>query len=368
MRGTMRKPLAPRLAAALLLGAWTAAWSPLPTGDLRAETIATISPTDLSGCSILVDQATNVATGNGGTRRSATIQSAVDAAKPGDVVCVGPGDHDGERVAVTRSGTAKAPIRIRALGEVKTAGFVVNADHVAIEGFTVSNRSLGDGQEGRAMGIYLSGTGLKALGNTAIDTEGDGIGCDTNPPSCIDVVIARNTVRGADGTGIIVAGRRILVEANDVSRSIMIKSTDADGMRFFGSDITIRRNYVHDISDREYPPGENPHTDCFQTFDISTRHHRGRDRGQRLQERRSPVLDRRRAGEGEVGLHQIPQQYLRKQRQPGPAHSALPRRRGRQQPVPALDQVFRGAAGIGIDKDDHRQQRVPRAAAALLYR
>jgi hypothetical protein len=257
----------PKFAAALLLGAWTAARSLLPTGDLRAETIATISPADLSGCSIFVDRATNVTTGNGSARRFAAIQAAVDAAKPGDVVCVGPGDHSNERVAVTRSGTAKAPIRVRALGEVKTAGFVVKADHVGIEGFTVSNRGLGDDQDGRAMGIYLSGTGLKAVGNTAIDTEGDGIGCDTYPPSCIDVVISRNTVRGADGTGIIVAGRRILVAGNDVSRSIKIKSTDADGMRFFGSEITIRGNYIHDISDRGYPEGDNPHTDCFQTFD-----------------------------------------------------------------------------------------------------
>jgi Right handed beta helix region len=269
MRRAMRKFPIRKSAAALLVGAWAMAWSLLSTAEPRAETIATISPAGLSGCSIVVDRTTNVAAGTGSALRFPTIQGAVDAARPGDVVCVGVGDHEDERVAVTRSGTAKAPIRIRALGEVKTAGFVVDADHVAIEGFTISNRGRGDDQDGRAMGIYLSGTGLKVLGNTAIDTEGDGIGCDTNPPSCVDVVISHNTVRGADGAGIIVAGRRILVEGNDVSRSVRIKSTDADGMRFFGSDITIRGNYVHDISDREYPPGQNPHTDCFQTFDIS---------------------------------------------------------------------------------------------------
>jgi hypothetical protein len=263
----MNEPRMPRTAAALLVGAWAMAWSLLPPENLRAETIATISPADLSACSILVDRATNVATGSGSTRRFAAIQAAVDAAKPGDIVCVGAGDHNDERVAVTRSGTAKAPIRIRALGDVRMAGFVVKANHVAIEGFTVSNRSLGEDQEGRAMGIYLSGTGLKAIGNTVIDTASDGIGCDAYPPSCTDVLIARNTVRGVDGTGIVVAGRRILVEGNDVSRSVVINSSDADGMRFFGSEITFRGNYIHDISDRGYPEGENPHTDCFQTFD-----------------------------------------------------------------------------------------------------
>jgi parallel beta helix pectate lyase-like protein len=74
-------------------------------------------------------------------------------------------------------------------------------------------------------------------------------------------------VRGADGTGIIVAGRRILVEGNNVSRSVALNSDDADGMRFFGSEITFRGNFIHDISDRGYPKSKDPHTDCFQTFD-----------------------------------------------------------------------------------------------------
>jgi hypothetical protein len=31
----------------------------------------------------------------------------------------------------------------------------------------------------------------------------------------------------------------------------------------------IRANHIHDISDRGYPQGEEPHADCFQTFDDS---------------------------------------------------------------------------------------------------
>jgi hypothetical protein len=267
MRDALRDSLLPGFSAPLLAGAWALSWCLLAPASLRAETITTMPPTDLSSCSILVDRATTVAAGNAGTRRFATIQSAVDAAEPGDLVCVGAADRSSERVTVKRSGTAKAPIRIRALGEVKTAGFVVNADHVSIEGFTVSNRSLGSEQEGRAMGIYLFGTDLKAIGNTVIDTAGDGIGCDAYPPSCTDVEIAHNTVRGADGTGIIVAGQRILIEGNDVSRSVAFNSDDADGMRFFGSEITFRGNFIHDISDRGYPESKDPHTDCFQTFD-----------------------------------------------------------------------------------------------------
>jgi len=47
----------------------------------------------------------------------------------------------------------------------------------------------------------------------------------------------------------------------------MVDETDADGVRFFGTQITMRGNYIHDIFDRGYPADSNPHTDCFQTFD-----------------------------------------------------------------------------------------------------
>jgi len=52
-----------------------------------------------------------------------------------------------------------------------------------------------------------------------------------------------------------------------VSGSIRRKASDADGIRFFGSDIQIRENTVSDIKQDGYPRGTEPHTDCFQTFD-----------------------------------------------------------------------------------------------------
>jgi Right handed beta helix region len=175
-------------------------------------------------------------------------------------------DHDHERPHITTSGTDSAPIQIRALGEVRTSGFVIEASHILLDGFTVSNQGRRD-KTGRDWGIYLAGTGLRITNNVVLDTEGYGISCETYPPSCFDTVIAGNIVQGADGTGILAAGERILVENNDVSRSIMVDETDADGMRFFGSEITFRKNYIHDIFDRGYPADNNPHTDCFQTFD-----------------------------------------------------------------------------------------------------
>jgi hypothetical protein len=220
------------------------------------------------GCSLVVGLAAQDPAVEPGATRIATIQEAVERAEPGDDICVFSADDARERVTVTRSGTPDAPIRLRAMGEIQTAGFIVEADHVSIEGFSVSNRGVGD-DEGRGMGIYLAGAGLRIRNNRVSGTDGAGIGCEHNLPRCTDAVIANNTVRGANGSGIIVLGRRILVENNDVAESIMGDGIDADGIRFFGSDMVIRGNFIHDIYDRGYPPDEGPHTDCFQTFDDS---------------------------------------------------------------------------------------------------
>jgi len=38
-------------------------------------------------------------------------------------------------------------------------------------------------------------------------------------------------------------------------------------MRFFGINMKLLNNNVHDISHGAIRPGRKPHTDCFQTFD-----------------------------------------------------------------------------------------------------
>jgi hypothetical protein len=129
----------------------------------------------------------------------------------------------------------------------------VEANYVMVEHFAVAS---GDG-------IVLAGHGLSVDHNTVRDAQLDGISCDDD---CSDLLIDANTVERADGTGISVRGARIVVRGNDVSGSVRKKANDADGVRFFGSDIQISGNTVHDISDRGYAT-DPPHTDCFQTFD-----------------------------------------------------------------------------------------------------
>ena len=258
------KVLAPLVAAGALAAA---AAGLLSVGPVQGQTT---SPSwtlplarDPAGCTLIVDRDRSATAG-----AFATIQSAVDQARPGDVVCVRSLDHQDERVSVKRSGRRGAPIVLKALGRVLTSGFVIEADDVVVTGFTVGKRPP-EREDGRGMGIYLAGARLQAIGNTIVEPGGDGIGCELKAPNCNDAAIVDNTIRGADGNGINAIGDRIRIAGNDVAGSRMITAGDADGIRFFGTGIVVRGNYVHDISDRGYPEGEEPHTDCFQSFDQS---------------------------------------------------------------------------------------------------
>jgi parallel beta-helix repeat protein len=153
---------------------------------------------------------------------------------------------------MTRSGTPDAPIRLAADGAT-VENVQVTADHVIVEGFTVTG---GDG-------IALEGTGLTAQHNTIHDTQRGGIACT----SCTDSTITANTVQHVSTVGIYISGQRITVSGNTISDTFAQDDGDADGMRFFGTGHRITGNTIRDISDRGYRAP--PHPDCFQTFDHS---------------------------------------------------------------------------------------------------
>lgn len=251
------------LVLALAPAAANAVIWPEELGQVLSWTPPASTAGDLEDCTLVVDR---LAAGQPSAIQPSAIQTAVDEAEPGDVLCVRSPDHQDELVRVTRSGAPGAPIELRALGRVVTGGFIVEADDILIRGFTVDN----DGVPfpgGREAGFHLAGARLGILDNLILDPGGYGIHCHLHAPRCEDTAIIGNTVRGVDGIGINAMGRNLLVEGNDVAGSFAREAGDADGMRFFGERILIRRNYVHHISDRGYPEGEEPHTDCFQTFD-----------------------------------------------------------------------------------------------------
>lgn len=195
-----------------------------------------------------------------------TIAPAIASAKPGSVICVGAGDLGAERPLITVSGREGAPIELRATGAAVLGGFDVKADWWIISGFDVQPRS-----SAPTPGIAIRGTGVQVIRNTVRNATDYGIRCDTSAPSCDRGLIANNRVLGSVGTGIFVYGADVLVQSNDVSGSVQVGSSDADGIRFFGDRLTIRRNHVHDISAAGWPAGTEPHADCFQTFTESKR-------------------------------------------------------------------------------------------------
>ncbi len=204
------------------------------------------------------------ATVNGRTPQA--IEDAVADAAPGDVVCIRPGVYDSGADEIRTSGKPDAPIEVRAVGRVVLRNVRIDAKHIRFVGFEIAPPPGEMAGDELTPGISLRGTGLVVSRNFVHDTAGDGIACVQRSPSCVEAVISRNTVRRPDGTGIVVLGRDDRVVRNDISESVRIRASDADGIRFFGSGHVIRSNRVHDISDDGYA-ADAPHTDCFQTFD-----------------------------------------------------------------------------------------------------
>ncbi|MGB9279998.1 MAG: right-handed parallel beta-helix repeat-containing protein [Pseudonocardiaceae bacterium] len=185
--------------------------------------------------------------------RADDVQAALDAAAPGNTVCFSGGDLADADLAMTKSGTADAPIILAADGAT-VHEVQIKADHVVLQGFTVA----GGG------GVLLEGAGLTARNNTVHDTEQGGVTCDP----CTDSTIESNTMTHVASNGIDITGQRITVHANTISDTVVSRhGGDADGMRFFGSGHRITDNTIFDISAEGYR--SPPHPDCFQTLDNS---------------------------------------------------------------------------------------------------
>jgi hypothetical protein len=242
---------------------WRTIWITAAAISIAASACGTVAAGDVGRVNLeQADDAlcTETVTPNGG----GTIQAAVDrSAGPGAVICVEPGNYP-ERVHITRGGTIDQPLTLRAAPNAQTEGFIVNADDVVIRGFSIAGQPGVD--EGRGFGIYLAGQRLAAVSNVVSYPSQDGIGCEQTAPNCPGAVIRENLVIGSEGAGIVSYGNNVLIEGNDVSRSTSHHAVDADGVRFYGSRVELRDNRIHDISAVGYPPGEAPHTDCFQTF------------------------------------------------------------------------------------------------------
>jgi parallel beta-helix repeat protein len=201
-----------------------------------------------------------------------TIQKAADMVE-GGIVNVRAGRYN-ERVLVTRSGSAATPITFQAEAGTIMQGFTIQADHIQVAGFEITNSNIS----------YAHGTGISIQGqfNDVRDNYihdllfGEGIwlygGPGRDAAYSSNNTIAGNRIVRARNAGMVIEGVSNLVQDNDISHTIQSprdapprQGADADGIRFFGSGHVFRRNYIHDISLTD-PGNPNPHIDAFQTW------------------------------------------------------------------------------------------------------
>jgi hypothetical protein len=201
-----------------------------------------------------------------------TIQKAANTLAAGDTVIVAAGTYP-ERVQVTRSGAAGAPITFRANGSVTMKGFTILANYVTVQGFYITDTP-DHWRDG--IGIFVQGSYNLVENNEVYYATRGGIIVFADPEDSTQStnnVIRNNRLNRNAMNGVEVAGRNNLVEGNEIWATIQHHPkwanqpnwVDADGIRFFGSGHTIRRNYIHDIT-YTVPENVNPHIDCFQTW------------------------------------------------------------------------------------------------------
>jgi len=176
-----------------------------------------------------------------------TIQKAAGAAKAGDTVIVGAGVYDAV-VTIRASGEKDRPITFQAdpRRAAKVKGFVVEANHVRIEGFEVVP------DQEKANGIFCgeahyetARTGCEIVDNYIHDADGTAI------VAGVKATVRGNLMRNV-GRGVFV-NSGCLVENNEID-GLMVKVFKKDGNEkvrsakyafFAGDDIVFRGNYWH---------------------------------------------------------------------------------------------------------------------------
>lgn len=204
-----------------------------------------------------------------------TIQKAADTLAPGQTAIVMPGNYP-ERVSITRSGAATAPIALRAAnaGGVRMKGFDLTGSYWILNGFDISTQTNGS----QGYGIHISGlAGHDVISANYIhELCRDGIRMESTTSS---ISVLNNRIWRAEMSGIRVDGAGNVIKSNEIwdtlqkpvamggifAGCVTPSGSDADGMRFFGQSQKIVSNYIHDI---QYGTATNPdpHTDCFQTW------------------------------------------------------------------------------------------------------
>lgn len=234
-----------------------------------------------------VDGATGRNTNNGLSAGTAwrTIQKAATTVTSGSTVLVAPGQYP-ERVTMSRSGAAGAPIVFQAMGPgTQCYGFTVEGSgivrYVIVDGFEITMpRSSTWDVWGAGSGVALVHTQYCEVRNNWVHhTLREGVlvhtrGAADGYNSSFNVVRGNRIEYAGTYAGITVNGASQLIENNDISHTIQhplyptlssAGGPDADGIKFSGRDHVFRGNRIHSLSAND-PGNVDAHIDAFQTL------------------------------------------------------------------------------------------------------
>ncbi len=203
-----------------------------------------------------------------------TIQEAVDILEQGDTAIVRGNSEAAptlypERVEFdSNSGTASARITLKAepRRSAITYGFKTeDTDYLTIEGFQITIPDFVLEDDGNARhAVSIRSNNVTINDNYIFDVPGDGIASSSSSPWRTNGLITNNHLYRC-GRGIVVYGDDWLIEGNEVERLVRSESLglDADYMRVFGDNITVRFNWLHGALPEEIG---SSHTDGLQSF------------------------------------------------------------------------------------------------------
>jgi len=208
----------------------------------------------------------------------ATIQHSASTMKPGDMVLVKQGKYP-ERVYVTTSGTAAAPITFEAdtNSEVQVEGFEIKgANYIQVIGFDITGTSHTAGDTEHMFGILWQGSNGLIQDNYIHDICAEGIMMgwtgNLSDPTVSNNEIVSNRIVRSEMAGLEVDGQYNSVVGNSISDILQFPvgcpsrtGADADGMRAFGTGHLLSHNQITGIA---YGTVTNPapHSDCLQTW------------------------------------------------------------------------------------------------------
>jgi hypothetical protein len=213
--------------------------------------------------------------GSGSTCSTASpcsVATGMSNASAGSTIIFTAGNYP--RTSITKSGSSGSPTTYQAQGTVLTKGFNISGNYNVVNGFEIANTDYSTWGYSNGAGIYNTGSNNILQNNYIHDASLDGMYIDGS-----NNTVKNNKLFQNELVGIEVHGTNNLIDSNEVWSTVQchpnIGSTctsglDADGMRFWGSGHTFRKNYIHDILLDYTINGKkvqnDPHIDCFQTF------------------------------------------------------------------------------------------------------